>query len=394
MAARKLKAWQEAGLIDAGTAARIEAWEAEHARPLGVWAMWGLGALAIGLGIVSVVAANWDAIAGEVRLAIHLVLMVALAASLWWRLRGATGAAGPGEHAYVDDGMLLVAAVLGLTFFAHVGQVYQTSSPLWQPLLAWLMIYSPLLLLFGRGWPVAGLWFAGVLGTAWAHADEHGNMLGIGGPQASLLSHPAIYWGLIASPPMVIAALAAMLRGYNARPLFWRRIEQLAVITILAGVSIMIVTSGWDSRSDYILGSSVLQGLFLLAAAAVIWGVRRTRSGQATAFILAVAAILHIGEATAVTLQGPDYRRWIDAIFFIALWAAVACGALYASWRRLFQCAIALLAVRIIILSFELSDDLLGSGVSLIVSGVFAMGVAWATVRIFRRYAPARAIAG
>lgn len=72
------------------------------------------------------------------------------------------------------------------------------------------------------------------------------------------------------------------------------------------------------------------------------------------------------------------------------LWAIVAWAALYAGWRRMFQLAVGLLAVRLIILSFELNTNLLGSGFSLIVSGLFALGIAWVTIRISRRYAPPR----
>ena len=83
MSGRKLKAWEAAGLIDGDTAARIRVWEAEHARPLGLWAVFGIAALAIGLGILSVVAANWDRIPGEVRLGLHFALMAAIAGYLW-----------------------------------------------------------------------------------------------------------------------------------------------------------------------------------------------------------------------------------------------------------------------------------------------------------------------
>ncbi|MGH6616784.1 DUF2157 domain-containing protein [Sphingomonas sp.] len=386
MSERKLKAWQQAGLIDADTVARIQAWESEHTRPLGIWAMVGLGALAIGLGIVSVVASNWDAIPGEIRLGIHLALLIAMGVLLWWRLPKTTA----GESDYFGDAMLFVAAVLGLTFFAHVGQVYQTSSPLWQPLLVWIVIFSPLLLLFGRGWPVAALWMAGVLGTAWAHANEYGGgwfLDRLGGVQPS---YPILYWGLIASPPMIIAALAAAARSRSARPIFWRLLEQLAIVTILIALSIVIITRGWSSQSDHVTGSSVIQSLFLAGAAGVIYLARRTRSGEATAAILGVAAAVHFALAMVRDLGGATHGPWIPAFLFMALWGAVAGGALYAGWRWVFQCAIGLIAVRVIILSFELSDDLLGSGASLIASGLFAIFVAWVSVRISRRYAPSR----
>lgn len=385
MSERKLKAWQRAGLIEADTAERIRTWEAEHARPLGVWAMVGLGALTIGLGIVSVVAANWDAISGELRLAAHFTLMVGLAAWLWVYLPKAE------KNDYFSDGALFVAAVLGLTFFAHIGQVYQTSSPLWQPLLAWLILFSPLLLLFGRGWPIAALWMVSLLGTAWAHADEYGTMW-LWGRHAMQPSHPALYWGLIACPPMLVAAFAAAMRGNSARPAFWRLLEQLAVGTILASLSILIIVRGWESRSHYLLGSVAIQSLALIGAAGAIFFARRTRSGQTTAGILAVAAALHIGQALLFHLEGPARGPWMSSLLFLILWGVVAAGAHHAGWRRIFQIAIGLIAVRIIILSFELNDDLLGNGVGLILSGGFAMAVAWVTVQISKRYAPARGI--
>ncbi|WP_176598592.1 MULTISPECIES: DUF2157 domain-containing protein [Sphingobium] len=381
MSERQLKAWQDAGLIDAKIADHIRAWEAAHSRPLGLWAIIGLGALTIGLGIVSVVAANWDAIPGETRLAIHFALMIGFAGLLWRYLPDAAA-----QNSHFSDGLLFVAAVLGLSLFGHIGQVYQTSSPLWQPLLAWVIIFSPLLLLFGRAWPIAGLWLAGVLGTAWSHADEYGHSW-LWGQHAPQLVHPTFYWGLIACPPMAVTAFAAFMRDRSDRPVFWRLLEQLAIATILIGLSIVIIAGEWDGRGRSIIGAAI-QSLALIGAAAVIWTVRQTRSGQATASILVVAAVMHFAQALLLGIDGSIRGPWIGAFFFLTLWGAVAAGALFARWRLLFQGAIALLALRIIILSFELNDDLLGNGAGLILSGAFAMAVAWVTVRISRRYAP------
>lgn len=378
MSERKLRAWRDAGLIDNEIVDRIRIWEAAHQRPVGLWAMIGLGALAIGLGVLSVVAANWDAVPGEVRLAIHLFLLAGFFLFLWWYLPTAER-----KNGYFQDGLLFIAAVLGLTFFGHIGQVYQTSSPLWQPLLAWIVIFSPLMLMFGQGWPIAGLWMVAVLGTAWSHADEYGQIWSWSG-QASRLSHPTIYWGLIASPPMLIAATAAWLRPRSGRAPFWRLLEQLAVGVILMGVTIALIARGWDGGSHYLIGAIAIQSLAMAGAAAALMAARPDRSAKATAGVLAIGAILHLLNA----LIGRAGGAWSGAIFFLALWGAVAAGALFARSRGAFQAAITLIALRIIILSFELSNDLLGSGVGLIMVGAFAMLVAWMTVRIARRYAP------
>lgn len=131
MTARKIAEWHDAGVIDAATRDAIIAYEAAHARPLLLWAVWGIGALTIGLGFVSVVAANWEAIPGALRFAVHLALIAGLLALLFLR-EDRLAAKSP----WVVEALVFITAALGLTFFGHLGQVYQTSSPLWQPLAA------------------------------------------------------------------------------------------------------------------------------------------------------------------------------------------------------------------------------------------------------------------
>lgn len=94
---RRLAAWVDAGLIDEPAAARIRAWEAEHSRPLALWAVVGIGTLAIALGLISVVAANWDAIPAMVRLGLHFALLLAAAGALWWK-SSAADEARPGRR--------------------------------------------------------------------------------------------------------------------------------------------------------------------------------------------------------------------------------------------------------------------------------------------------------
>ena len=85
MSVRKITTWHEAGLIDADTRDRLLAYEASHTRPLALWAVFGIGALAIGLGLVSVIAANWEDIPGQLRLAVHFALIIGALAALFLR---------------------------------------------------------------------------------------------------------------------------------------------------------------------------------------------------------------------------------------------------------------------------------------------------------------------
>jgi len=60
--ARKLARWREAGLIDEATSSRIQAFEDAERTPVALYALGVLGASAVALGLILIIAANWDVI--------------------------------------------------------------------------------------------------------------------------------------------------------------------------------------------------------------------------------------------------------------------------------------------------------------------------------------------
>lgn len=368
---RKLSAWVDAGVIDTAAATRIRAFEAQHSRPLALWAVIGIGALAIGLGLISVVAANWDAIPAMVRLGVHLALLV-LAAGALWVLRG--------RNAWGEEALLFVFGALGLTVMGHIGQAYQTTSPLWQPLAMWLVLFGPLFLLRGQTWLTA-LGFSGVLVAAvWSFATGHHARDG-----------SFLVFALPTALPLALIPLGAVLRIRSERSVFWRRIEELGFAYALGGASMIAVLSGAENLSrggdaGKVLPTFLLWAAVGFASAGVVWSGRKDASGQAAAGMLAGASLVVL---LAYPLSG---NQVIGALLFMALWTVVAACALRGGWRGVFQLAVALLALRLIVLSFELENDLLSSGTGLIMSGILILGIAWIAVRVARRYAPPKEV--
>lgn len=374
MIERKLTAWQSAGLIDADTATSIRTYEESHSRPLALWAVVGIGALAIGLGLVSVVAANWEAIPGTVRLSVHFVLLAALAAALWWR-----GDALLSQRPWAHEALLFVFVVLGLTFFGHLGQVYQTSSPLWQPLSLWLVLFAPAILLRGSSWLTAGLLAAVLAFTCWDFADPSGSLRG---------QRPGAIIAVTTALPVLLAPLGAWFRGRSERSRFWLRLEQLGFAYALGCASLITAASGIDSFDHdddgfLALATQAIQAAIGLGAGALVFAARRGPSGAAAGATIAGAAL------ALIAAHGVDGSQIGGAILFMALWVGVALAAFHAGWRRIFQLAVAVIAVRLVILSFELASDLLTSGAGLIVAGLLILAVAWGAVRVSRRLAPA-----
>jgi uncharacterized membrane protein len=372
---RKLAAWGEAGLIDAETAAAIRAYEASHARPVALWAVIGIGALAIGLGVISVVAANWEDVPGTVRLAIHLAVMTGLGGWLVWRGKTLERA-----QPWALEAGLFVLGALGLAFFGHLGQIYQTSSPLWQPLATWLVLFAPVILLRGQSWLTALLLTGALVVACWDYAGNKYDIFGEGG------GVPHAWIAFITALPLALAPLAAWMRERSDRRPFWKRLEQLALIYAVGGASLTCIAAGIDEFDDEIFSfaGQAIRGGVALAAAALIAGGRRRRSGEASAAILAAAGLTSI---VAVPISGSDL---MGGLLLMALWAGIAAAALHAGWRGVFQLAVAVIALRLIVLSFELASDLLTSGFGLILAGLLILGVAWIAVLVSRRFAPPR----
>lgn len=373
MSARKIAIWHDAGLIDAATRDRLLSYEASHARPLALWAVFGIGALAIGLGLVSVIAANWEDIPGQLRLGVHLALIAAMLGGLALREQRLAE-----KSPWAVEALLFVTAALGLTFFGHLGQVYQTASPLWQPLAVWLALFAPLLLLMGRSWPAALAFGGGAVWTAWEYATAMGRHAGEGD----------VFWNVwlafAVTLPVVVAALAAWMRARSLRTDFWVRLEQLALAyaVTLASLACALAGIGGVEGSSDLLQSEFAGALVMMATGIGVVLARPGMSGRMTGAIIAGAGIAVVLSHGAINTTIPA------ALLFFALWGGIAAAALAAHWRGVFQLAVAVIALRLIILSFELASDLLLSGFGLILSGLMILGVAWVAVRVSKRFAP------
>jgi hypothetical protein len=376
MVRKRIDRWHEAGLIDAYTRDAILAYEAENARPVALWAIFGVGSLAIGLGIVSVVAANWEDVPGQVRLAIHLSLIAAALAAFFLR-EERLAAVSP----WTVEALVFVTAALGLTFFGHLGQVYQTSAPLWEPLAVWLALFGPLMVVAGRGWPVAAALVGGAIWCAWEY------QFALGGYPARQESDPA--WALLAlvtALPVLFAPLGAALRSRSARADFWLRVEQCGFAYAVAGASILaaLASAGaFDSEPGPLdPAGQLVRAAVALVAGALVAAVRPTRSGRMAGGVIALAGVV-----TAVVFGANDVTV-LAAALFMALWIGIGAAALVAGWRGVFQLAVGVIALRLTALSFELASDLLLSGFGLILSGVLVLGIAWAAWRVSRSFAP------
>jgi uncharacterized membrane protein len=370
--------WQNAGLIDAEAARRIVAWEASHRSPIWLWAVAGLGALAIALGIMAIVGANWESIPFWAKLAVDLALNAACAAFVFvfWRA----------GRAWPRDISALLLFGLVLSGIALIGQVYQLQSEAWQALVLWLALSTPFLALTAFTRMNGMIWTIAVV-TTWFVADD---------PVYRVLAHFGVlplreeYWRpsdvvpVLAYLPACGMVVVAAMRG------LWPPAQKQADVILKLGLAGLILQCSlvtafpWHAGGDKrLLGPIVAAAVATFAAGIACW-LARVPSGRVLVITLLGMSFAAWTAAALVansTGMAGDFAR---ALLFIVYWAALGFMAARAGWRGLFGLAFAVIGLRLLVLYFEAIGGLTATGLGLLGGGVICLvlaAVGWRLIR-------------
>jgi uncharacterized membrane protein len=377
--------WQAAGLIDAATAERIRAWEASHRRPVWLWAVSGMGALAIGLGMMAIVGANWDEIPDTLKLAVDLALNAICAAVLFacWRQ----------ARVWPREITALLLFGLVLSGIALIGQVYQLQSDPWRALVLWLALCTPFLALTSLTRLTGAIWALAVLTTWFAAGDDIQRLLVClhvfankhGDWDSGLFVPLQTYLpgcGLI-----VIATLRAL----------WPAARRQAELLLMFGFALLMAACSlvssvdWFTRTDGSVGPPALvAAAATLAAGAALWSTRKG-ADRLPGLVpgLALLGVSFLVWTAALLISGLD--RWVsdvvNALLFIVYWGGIGAVAARAGWRGWFGFAFTMVGLRLLVLYFEAIGGLTATGFGLLGGGVLCLALAAAGWRLTRRVA-------
>ncbi len=152
-----LEEWVQSKIISPEQAKQIR--DHEAARPENSWVLSGvyaLGAIVIGIGIISLIAANWSSIPNFVKIIGDFVLLIIVA--------GLTVRAAVREKPIQYEAWLLGFLILVLASIGLISQVYHTGGKLFQALLFWSAItFVPMFA--SRRILVPFLWTAAFVGS-------------------------------------------------------------------------------------------------------------------------------------------------------------------------------------------------------------------------------------
>jgi len=378
-----LKRWRDAGLIDDGAVARIGAWEAAHRRPLWLWALSGMGALAVGLGVVAVIGANWEDIPAWLKLAADLLLTGLCAAFVFiaWQRQQAW----PREI----GALLLFGLVIG--GIALVGQVYQLQSDPWQGLVTWLALCTPFLALLALSRLVGALWTAAAVITWFAAYESLQRLFTTLSPPAAETLHDPFFHLLLYLPACLMIVVAVLRRRWPPAEDQGELVLKLALAGLVTAVSTTVVLV--DSA---FMGAGAPAGIWLGAVATLVPATALWLGGGAedrrAALILLGLSFAAWAAALALALSWSGQQKVgfqaMLGLLFIVYWSAIGWLAARGGQRVLFGLAFSAIGLRLLIFYFQAIGGLSATGLGLIGGGALCLGLAWAGWRLTRRLGP------
>ncbi len=349
----KLLKWQNANLITAEQSAAIIEFESQSTLPQFLRGTTGIGVLAILLGVLSLVAANWQYLGGATKILLHLCLNGAVAAAIWSL---------PPARQNWREALLLGLFGLTLTFIALLGQVFQTQAPDWQPLGLWLLMTSPMLFIWARWQLTVTAWLCSLLFFVFVVLFE------LDPPIIVLQSLPLLLFILLL--PASISRLAAW-------PVWPQTIRNLSLA--LTAALVTMAQSAWSVDSNQLYQDMVQmqknyfprEMFFIACAGLLVWALMvRQRLLNDPEHRLTQFVLLSIGLGFMPLLLPHGEWALASMLGFIVYW-------LYLGWvgatlhlRWLFNLAFWFIALRLCVGYLELFGSLLQTGFGLIVTGI------------------------
>jgi uncharacterized membrane protein len=359
---KQLSRWQAAGLIDDTTKQRIVEFEAKRGRPRVVYGLAALGAVSIGVGLISIVAANWDGIGPHTKLAVDVTLAVLLALGMRHAVRR--------QASLAAEALGLVYYLFTLASLALVGQVYQLGTPAWLALALWSLVTLPLALSMRS--PLAGaVW---LVGSSISYAMSVTELVELV-PQRSLRADLGA--GALAAWPLLVMLLARLPWHAPAR----RRIVQAVDVgargaVVLAGLLLPFAFYADVSRQETL-------GLGLVLSAAACLGLHlclqrwvRAAPKRARTSVSLLLASTWLTLALGVGLPHSELDL-VGALLQVTYLGLLGFSCLQFGWVRAFHALTAVIAVRILILYFEVFGSMLSTGLGLVTGGVLTLLLAW-----------------
>lgn len=359
---RDAERWEKAGIISAAQGAAITAYEKSRNGKKLVCGLAGLALLAIALGILAIVAANWVHLSGTIKIAAHLALNGAVACAMWKAARE--------DKAMIREGATFLFFALNLTLIVLTGQVFHLQGNFAGAMAMWMLLSTPAVFLYGRTrlnaapWTIAALVALGSnIEPLVRHAGETTQFLTVLG------------FGLFT--PLACLAMGQSQALKTARPQWSQTMNAMGagLLIVLASTASLswyadmprLMVDAIATKADYLAMTALCAASLAVVYGYAILQNRPTRVADRTGMLFVTGSLLSMILPLMLMSNALDS---FAAVHFIAYWSFLGYIGYRLGHRGLVGMAIIMVALRLIVVYLELFGSLLSTGFGLLGGGI------------------------
>ncbi len=355
---KHLSDWLSQGFLTPEQASSIRQFEAARAPTSRLMlALTILAILSIGLGIISLIAANWDQIPGWFKLMTYFSMMLGQVFALWrWDAR----------EGWVREGLHFLYILSILAGIGLIAQIFHVPSDGWRGAALWSAL-SLGIMLRARAFYTVLLWY---VSFSWAWL---GFIF-----QSSSQEFLRLEWFMAC---VSVLCIGASWNGRGSLP------EPQRSLTLGLGSLFILVAGPWCflARPSTMTHSAVEWGIGLALAAAWIFVLaRHMKRAQLIAAIVVGLGFFARWWIAAMAQRDllENWPNFLDTVAFVLQLSALGLLALHWDRGRIFDGLTLLMAARIFTLFFTLFGTLFMTGAGLIIFGILVLGL----LHIWYRY--------
>ncbi|TGM60033.1 DUF2157 domain-containing protein [Leptospira adleri] len=365
----KLKKWVEAGLIGKEQSESILSFEESRKTPYLYYSFLILGVVVIGIGIIAVIAANWEEISDFVKLGAALFVLASIAVAGFLKR----------ENPNLLNVLIVLNSILILGMIGLISQVYNLEGKYYEAAMLWCIL-NFLFLISTDSKTFLHLWLIGfqIFVTGWIFEKEYS--------LETLYWTEYFYFSAVGYFTLWLASEKFSLDSRKGSLFLW------AVLFLIAGSSFrgFIEKSPPESPDDlgWIFLNPDVSWLrlslrflsFFPAAYLLISNSEFSKSQKKSLGLSAVFLFLlyfpfpfqYVKAVSSFSYVWNYSISLLPAFLFLLFWLGIASA--FRSHKKIFDLSIAIIGIRFLFFYFDVFGSLTYTGFGLILSGILIIG--------------------